>query len=62
MTTRTIAHVAIVVRDYDEAIDYYTGVLGFELIEDEAPGPGTRWNLIEPKHASYAVRFTPATA
>jgi catechol 2,3-dioxygenase-like lactoylglutathione lyase family enzyme len=46
--TRAIAHVAIVVPDYDEAIDYYTGVLGFELIEDEARGPGKRWVLVAP--------------
>jgi catechol 2,3-dioxygenase-like lactoylglutathione lyase family enzyme len=44
--TRRIAHVAIVVRDYDEAITYYTGVLGFELVEDEARGPGKRWVLV----------------
>ncbi len=44
--TRRIAHIAIVVRDYDEAIAYYTGVLGFELVEDEARGPGKRWVLV----------------
>jgi catechol 2,3-dioxygenase-like lactoylglutathione lyase family enzyme len=46
--TRSIAHVAIVVRDYDEAIAYYSGVLGFDLIEDEARGPGKRWVLVAP--------------
>ncbi len=46
--SRTIAHVAIVVRDYDEAIAYYTGVLGFELIEDEDRGTGKRWVLVAP--------------
>ena len=29
-----IAHVALVVRDYDEAIEFYTQRLGFELLED----------------------------
>lgn len=31
---QTLAHLALVVRDYDEAIAYYTGTLGFELIDD----------------------------
>ena len=44
--TRSIAHIAIVVRDYDEAIDYYTRVLGFEMIQDEPRGPGKRWVLV----------------
>ena len=29
-----IAHVAIVVRDYDEAIDFYINKLNFELLDD----------------------------
>ncbi len=40
---RKIATVAIVVRDYDEAIAYYTGVLGFKLVEDTPLGPAKRW-------------------
>jgi len=31
---QTIVHVALVVRDYDEAIAFYTGKLGFTLVED----------------------------
>jgi len=46
MPRATIAHLALVVRDYDEAIDWYTRVLGFELIADEARGPGKRWVLV----------------
>jgi len=45
----SIAHVALVVRDYDEAIDWYTRVLGFELIEDTPRGPGKRWVLVAPR-------------
>ena len=44
-----LAHVAIVVRDYDEAIDWYTRVLGFELVEDSPRGPGKRWVLVAPR-------------
>ena len=46
---QTLAHIALVVRDYDEAIAYYTRVLGFELLEDEERGPGKRWVLIAPR-------------
>ena len=38
-----ISSVAIVVRDYDEAIDFYTKRLGFELIADSDLGNGKRW-------------------
>ena len=46
--TRAIAHVAIVVRDYDEAIHWYTHALGFELIEDRHMGADKRWVLVAP--------------
>lgn len=49
---RTIVHVALVVRDYDEAIDFYTRALGFELIEDTALGDGKRWVLVAPSSGS----------
>jgi catechol 2,3-dioxygenase-like lactoylglutathione lyase family enzyme len=40
--------VSVLVRDYDEAIAYYTGVLGFQLIEDTPLGAGKRWVLVAP--------------
>ena len=43
-----IAHVALVVRDYDEAIRYFTRALGFELLEDTDLGGGKRWVLVAP--------------
>jgi catechol 2,3-dioxygenase-like lactoylglutathione lyase family enzyme len=46
---QTIAHVAIVVRDYDESIAYYTGALGFDLVEDTPLGGGKRWVLVRPR-------------
>ena len=45
---RRLAHVAIVVRDYDEAIDFYTRVLGFRLVEDEPRGSDKRWVVVAP--------------
>lgn len=39
--------VALLVRDYDEAIDWYGRVLGFRLVADEDQGGGKRWVVIE---------------
>ncbi|WP_406279491.1 VOC family protein [Embleya sp. NBC_00896] len=40
--------VAVVVRDYDEAIAFYTDALGFELREDTPLGEGKRWVVVAP--------------
>jgi catechol 2,3-dioxygenase-like lactoylglutathione lyase family enzyme len=40
--------IALLVRDYDEAIAYYTGSLGFTLIEDSPQGAGKRWVIVAP--------------
>jgi catechol 2,3-dioxygenase-like lactoylglutathione lyase family enzyme len=41
-----LAYSALIVRDYDEAIDWFTRVLGFRLVEDEDQGGGKRWVVI----------------
>jgi catechol 2,3-dioxygenase-like lactoylglutathione lyase family enzyme len=46
-----IATVAVVVRDYDEAIAWYTSALGFALVEDTPQGGGKRWVLVAPPGA-----------
>ena len=43
-----IAHVALVVKDYDEAIQFYTSVLKFDLKEDTDLGEGKRWVVVSP--------------
>jgi len=43
-----LAHVAIVVKDYDEAIQFYTQQLGFDLIEDTTLSETKRWVLVAP--------------
>jgi len=44
-----IAMLALVVRDYDEALDFYLGKLGFELIEDTpVPEQNKRWVVVAP--------------
>ena len=46
---REIIHVALVVRDYDEAIDFFTNRLDFVLIEDTyIPDQDKRWVVIAP--------------
>ncbi len=47
--TQRLAHVALVVRDYDEAIAFYCGVLGFALVEDTyQPEQDKRWVVVAP--------------
>ena len=46
-----LGYVALVVRDYDEAISFYTRSLGFQLIEDTDLGNGKRWVLARPPGA-----------
>lgn len=47
--TQSLAHVALVVRDYDEAIAWFTEKLGFELIADQyQPEQDKRWVLVAP--------------
>lgn len=41
-----LAHIAIVVKDYDEAIDFYTKILGFELLEDTPLAETKRWVIL----------------
>lgn len=43
-----IAHIAIVVKDYDEAIRFYTTKLNFTLVEDTVLSETKRWVLVRP--------------
>ena len=43
---------ALVVRDYDEAIAFYVGKLGFDLAEDTDLGDGKRWVRLTPPGAT----------
>ena len=46
---QSLLHVALVVRDYDEALAFFTGVLDFELVEDTyVPEQDKRWVLVRP--------------
>ncbi len=46
---QSVVHIALVVRDYDEAIDFYTKKLHFELLDDSyQPEQDKRWVVIAP--------------
>ena len=45
---RRLAAVTLVVRDYDEAIDFYTRVMQFRLVEDRALSATKRWVVVAP--------------
>jgi len=46
---RYIEHIALVVKDYDEALDFYINKLHFKLLEDTTLSPTKRWVLIAPE-------------
>jgi catechol 2,3-dioxygenase-like lactoylglutathione lyase family enzyme len=45
---RRLASMALVVRDYDEAIDFYTRVMRFKLVEDTPMSATKRWVVVAP--------------
>ncbi|MGA7755637.1 MAG: VOC family protein [Candidatus Sulfotelmatobacter sp.] len=53
--TQSLGYVSLVVRDYDEAITFFTKMLGFDLIEDspseDREGQAKRWVLVAPPNS-----------
>ena len=47
-----IGYVSLLVRDYDEAIKYFTEMLLFDLVEDTPLADGRRWVLVAPPGSS----------
>jgi catechol 2,3-dioxygenase-like lactoylglutathione lyase family enzyme len=45
---QSLAHVAFLVRDYDEALAFFTESLGFRVVEDAPLASGKRWILVTP--------------
>lgn len=45
---QSIAHIALVVNDYDEAIKFYTEKLNFTLVQDTALNDTKRWVIVSP--------------
>ena len=53
---QSLIHIALVVRDYDEALDFYVNKLNFELIEDTyQPEQDKRWVVVAPPGSSGAT-------
>ena len=60
---QTIGLVSLVVREYDEALAFYVGVLGFELIEDSfVPAQNKRWVVVAPPGSTTESRLLLARA
>jgi catechol 2,3-dioxygenase-like lactoylglutathione lyase family enzyme len=51
---QTLGTVALPVRDYDEAIQFFTGALGFVLVEDTKVAGEKRWVLVSPPGSAGA--------
>lgn len=49
---QTIARITLIVPDYEPAIAFYCGALGFDLVEDLDMGGGKRWVVVRPKGAT----------
>lgn len=60
---QSIVHIALVVRDYDEAIDFYTRKLHFRLVEDTyQPAQNKRWVVVAPPGSGAGTHLLLAKA
>jgi len=58
---QSLVHVAIVVEDYDKAIDHYTRQLGFILTEDTRLSETKRWVLVTPPGSACSLLLAQAS-
>ena len=62
VATQEIAHVALVIRDYEEAIAFFVEKLGFELVEDRhQPEQNKRWVTVRPPQATTSLLLARAS-
>jgi catechol 2,3-dioxygenase-like lactoylglutathione lyase family enzyme len=55
---QTLGLISLVVRDYDEALAFYVGKLGFRLVEDSfVPEQNKRWVVVEPPGATGGAKL-----
>ncbi len=50
-SSASLQQIALVVNDYDEAIEFYTMKLGFDLLEDKQMSETKRWVVVAPKNS-----------
>ncbi|MEN9298121.1 MAG: hypothetical protein RLZZ429_434 [Bacteroidota bacterium] len=55
-----IAHISLVVKDYDEAIRFYVDVLGFTLLEDTQLTETKRWVRVAPNGSNASLLLAKA--
>ena len=60
--TQSIALITLLVRDYDEAIAFFTDALRFELIDDTAVTADKRWVVVAPPDATHGASLLLAKA
>ena len=60
--SRKIVQMALVVRDYDEAIRFYTESLGFNLLEDTHLSDTKRWVRVAPQGSPCALLLAKAAS
>ncbi len=60
--SRRLAYTSLLVRDYDEAIAFYTQALRFELLEDTRLSPDKRWVVVAPSLAGGALLLARASS
>ena len=49
-----LGNITLIIPDYDEARNYFTNILGFDLLDDTDLGGGKRWLIVKPKGTSGA--------
>jgi catechol 2,3-dioxygenase-like lactoylglutathione lyase family enzyme len=59
--TQQLGQLSLLVRDYDEAITYYTQTLGFELLEDTPLSETKRWVRVSPPGSSCHLLLAKAS-
>ena len=58
--SQSLFQVALIVRDYDEARDFYVGKLGFNLVQDTDLGGGKRWLVVRPPNSAASLLLAKA--
>lgn len=56
-----IGLITLIVRNYDEAIDWYVSTLGFELVSDTPLGGAKRWVVVAPRGAQTGILLAEAS-
>lgn len=55
-----LAHISLLVDDYDKAIRFYVEKLGFKLLEDTALSPAKRWVIVQPPRGGCSLLLAKA--